>query len=452
MKTHLPCHTTERAKTNPLAVYLLRVVFSIYLGITVFITLVQMMSEYQREHEHVKTALAVTQAIFSESLTAAAWTFDSPVLSANLDGILKVPAIVGVKIDQMDKPPDWKKPFPIRLGTTADDNQPIISIAQFLVNWKAKPYLQLIPYQFQLEKNGMALGNVTFYSSHAFIFNAVKYNFFAIIVAAIIKTIVLWLLFIWAFNRFLGQKLAVFCQTMDNADIDNPETTFLKLQTDQIDELCRIEHAYNQLFKRFIEKNKALHELNDTLEQKIMLRTAELEQLNTKLTQLSISDDLTGLANRRHFNEVLAKECSRAERTDQPLALMMIDVDLFKKYNDHYGHQAGDDGLLNVAKTLKAHAHRATDLAARYGGEEFAFIAPATDEKGASTLATEICTGLANQQLPHELSPFGIITVSIGVAVFVVGDTPEALIKKADVALYSAKKQGRNTVVAFSDE
>lgn len=451
MKTHLPCHTTERAKTNPLAVYLLRVVFSIYLGITVLITLVQMISEYQREHEHVKTALAVTQAIFSESLTAAAWTFDSPVFSANLDGILKVPAIVGVKIDQMDKPPDWKKPFPIRLGTTADDNQPVISIAQFLFNWKAKSYLQLIPYKFQLEKNGMVLGNVTFYSSHAFIFNAVKYNFFTIIVAAIIKTIVLWLLFIWAFNRFLGRKLAVFCQTMDNADIDSPETTFVKLQTDQIDELCHIEHAYNQLFKRFIEKNQALHELNDTLEQKVMLRTAELEQLNTKLTQLSITDALTGLVNRRYFDEVLAKECSRAARTQQPLVLMMIDVDLFKNYNDHYGHQAGDECLLRVAEVFKTHAHRISDLAARYGGEEFAFVAPNTDRVSALVLAAGLCKALENQRITHELSPFGMVTVSIGIGVFVVDDTPGSLLKKADDALYKAKKQGRNTV-SFSDE
>ena len=99
-----------------LAVHLLNVVFSIYLVITVLITLTQMFSEYRRVQDHVKNELSTTEAIFSESLTTAAWTFDTPQLSANLDGILKIPEIVGIKIADMDKPPDWKKPFPIRLG------------------------------------------------------------------------------------------------------------------------------------------------------------------------------------------------------------------------------------------------------------------------------------------------------------------------------------------------
>lgn len=92
------------------------------------------------------------------------------------------------------------------------------------------------------------------------------------------KTIVLCLLFIWAFNRFLGKRLALFCQTMDDADIDNPETSFLKRNTDGIDELCHIEQTYNNLFTRVLEKKRALDELNATLEQKVALRTEELAQ------------------------------------------------------------------------------------------------------------------------------------------------------------------------------
>jgi diguanylate cyclase (GGDEF)-like protein len=403
-------------------------------------------SEYRRVQDHVETALTTTEAIFSESLTTAAWTFDTPQLDANLDGMLKMPAIVGIKIDGMDKPPDWKKPFPIRLGTIMDDEQRVISMNQA----QDQPYLHLIAHRFQLKKNDTVLGDVTLYSSNFVVFNTIKYSFLLIVVAAVVKTIVLWLLFMWAFNRFLGKKLAVFCQTMDETDIDNPEPLFLTLQTDDIDELCRIEQAFNNLFKRVIEKKQALDELNTTLEQKVALRTEELQQLNAVLTQLSITDGLTGLANRRYFDEVLKEECSRAARTNQPLALMIIDVDVFKKYNDHYGHQAGDDCLVTVANVFKTHAHRISDLAARYGGEEFAFIAPATNEASAVHLAQAICTALASQQLPHELSAFGIVTVSIGVAVFV-STTPEQLIKKADEALYCAKLQGRNQVVLSED-
>jgi diguanylate cyclase (GGDEF)-like protein len=332
------------------------------------------------------------------------------------------------------------------LGSVLDDEQRVINMNQV----QDQPYLQLITHRFQLKKDNALLGEVTLYSSNTVIFNSIKYSFLLIVIGAVVKTIVLWLLFIWAFNRFLGKKLAIFCQTMDDADIDNPETLLLTLQTDNIDELGRIEQAFNHLLQRVVEKKHALDELNATLEQKVALRTEELEQLNAVLTQLSMTDSLTGLANRRHFDDVLIAECHRAARTHQPLALMMIDVDLFKKYNDHYGHQAGDDCLVSVATVFKNYAHRASDLAVRYGGEEFAFIAPTTNETSALHLAQEICTALASQQLAHELSPFGIVTVSIGVAVFV-STTPEQLIKKADEALYCAKSQGRNQVVLSND-
>ncbi len=129
-----------------LAVHLLNVVFSIYLIITVLITLTQMFSEYRRVQNYVKNELSTIETIFSESLTTAAWTFDTPQLSANLDGMLKMPAIVGIKIADMDKPPDWKKPFPIRLGTIIDDEQRVISMDES----QDQPYLQLISHRFQL--------------------------------------------------------------------------------------------------------------------------------------------------------------------------------------------------------------------------------------------------------------------------------------------------------------
>ncbi|CAG1771875.1 Phytochrome-like protein cph2 [uncultured bacterium] len=433
-----------------LAVRLLNVVFSIYLVITVLITLTQMFNEYLREQANVRKTLGTTETIFSASLTTAIWDFDGIQLNASLEGILKMPKVIGLKIDQMDKPSDWSKPFPIRLGITLDDNGLIKMNGKPYTN--NKPYLQLISHTFQLRKDNLLLGDITFYSSNEVVFDAVKYSFLAIIIAAIIKTIVLWLLFIWAFNLFLGKQLNVFCETMDHADIDNPETTFLNLKTDDIEELCRIEQAFNDLFKRVLDRKQKLDELNETLEQKVIERTRELEQVNAKLLQLSTIDGLTDLANRRYFDEVLDKECHRANRAGHPLALLMMDIDEFKKYNDHYGHQAGDDCLINFAKILRSHVHRVGDLAARYGGEEFAFIAPATDEQGAIRLGTRICIELANKKLPHSLSPFDIVTTSIGVALYIAGEDPKDLIKKADQALYSAKQQGRNCVVLYNSE
>jgi diguanylate cyclase (GGDEF)-like protein len=185
------------------------------------------------------------------------------------------------------------------------------------------------------------------------------------------------------------------------------------------------------------------------LEARVAKRTAELQILNRKLEVLSTTDGLTGIANRRHFDEVLASEWSRAVRLGQPLALALLDVDWFKKYNDHYGHPAGDECLRIVAKVLASNVCRTGDLVARYGGEEFVFIAPATDGFKALSVAQMVCESLQAVGLPHELSEFGCVTVSIGVAATIPsrGDTPDILVKAADEVLFRAKVQGRNRAV-----
>ncbi|MBY0556136.1 MAG: diguanylate cyclase [Burkholderiaceae bacterium] len=182
------------------------------------------------------------------------------------------------------------------------------------------------------------------------------------------------------------------------------------------------------------------------LEEQVAARTAELEESNRKLAALSTTDGLTGVSNRRGFDLALETEWRRAARTGQTLALTMLDVDYFKKYNDHYGHLAGDSALRSVAELITSHGRRTTDLVARYGGEEFALLAAATDATDAYGTAQEICAELMRRQLPHEASPFGVMTISIGVAAMVPSDasSPEELVQMADRALYRAKEKGRN--------
>lgn len=182
------------------------------------------------------------------------------------------------------------------------------------------------------------------------------------------------------------------------------------------------------------------------LEQLVTARTAELEESNRKLAALTTTDGLTGVSNRRGFDLALETEWRRAARTGQTLALTMLDVDYFKKYNDHYGHLAGDSALRNVAELITSHGRRTTDLVARYGGEEFALLAAATDATDAYGTAQEICAELARRQLPHVASPFGVMTISIGVAAMVPSEdsTPDQLVQMADRALYRAKEKGRN--------
>ncbi len=189
------------------------------------------------------------------------------------------------------------------------------------------------------------------------------------------------------------------------------------------------------------------------LEAMVAARTHELEDSNAKLAALSSTDGLTGINNRRGFDAALESEWRRAARNGYPLALAMLDVDHFKAYNDHYGHQAGDQCLRTVADLIAAHGRRTSDLVARYGGEEFALLAPATDAQHAMSIARGICDELARLALPHAKSPHGVVTISIGVAT-AMPDEAESwtiLIEKSDRALYQAKQDGRNRA-HLSDE
>ncbi len=174
---------------------------------------------------------------------------------------------------------------------------------------------------------------------------------------------------------------------------------------------------------------------------------ARLQAANTHLQRTAMQDALTGIGNRRLFDSVLQKEQRRAARTEQPLALLMLDVDHFKAFNDSYGHQAGDVCLQRIAGTIARLAQRPADLAARLGGEEFAILLPETDVAGAIAIAERAQTAIRQLRMAHCGGVDGIVTVSIGVAVTwpqPPDGTDTDLIQLADAALYTAKAQGRN--------
>lgn len=184
------------------------------------------------------------------------------------------------------------------------------------------------------------------------------------------------------------------------------------------------------------------------LEQRVQERTQELQVLNQRLEALSLTDALTGIGNRRQFDAMLAQQWRQAQRSGTPLALAILDVDWFKPYNDLYGHPQGDACLRQVAQALEATLGRSTDFVARYGGEEFVFLAPMTDLAGALQRAEELLAAVRALNLPHSGSPYGRVTLSIGVAAMQAapGDDPQRLLQRADAALYRAKQQGRNRV------
>jgi diguanylate cyclase (GGDEF)-like protein len=184
-----------------------------------------------------------------------------------------------------------------------------------------------------------------------------------------------------------------------------------------------------------------------------ILLLAEKQQLletSDKLHQLSISDELTGLGNRRHLEYRLDREWQCALRAQKPISLVMFDLDFFKHYNDTYGHQAGDHCLRVVAEELGSLARRPGDMAARYGGEEFVLVLPETDLAHAVSIAEDCRARVESLAMPHGFSPTGVVTLSAGVATLVPDSltSRSLLLQAADKALYQAKRQGRNCIAS----
>lgn len=209
---------------------------------------------------------------------------------------------------------------------------------------------------------------------------------------------------------------------------------------DKIELIARIRsHAKNYILQK--ERDAAFFALSQLKKQ--------LESSNKKLHKLSMQDGLTGIANRRHFDDQLEAEIKNAAKSQTPVTLIMIDIDHFKLFNDNYGHQLGDECLKKVAKQLSAACLKSADVPARYGGEEFVILLPGTSQKDAAKVANRFASALTQDNIEHKLSDTAdYVTVSMGIATFDQGSEYNGieLIKNADKALYQAKENGRNRI------
>jgi diguanylate cyclase (GGDEF)-like protein len=205
----------------------------------------------------------------------------------------------------------------------------------------------------------------------------------------------------------------------------------------------------NTLGTNFNAMAKQLQEAFINLEARVAARTRELEAANNELAKIATQDGLTHIANRRRFDEFLQQEWLRCTRQNQPISILMLDVDHFKGYNDTYGHPAGDQVLIQIAALCEAQTGRSTDLTARYGGEEFVIVLSHTDAAGALQVAQSINKFVQSLAIPHASSATAdVVTISIGVATAQPSgiSNPATLIASADSALYAAKNNGRNRV------
>ncbi|MCP3926544.1 MAG: GGDEF domain-containing protein [Desulfobacterales bacterium] len=260
-----------------------------------------------------------------------------------------------------------------------------------------------------------------------------------LIISVVVANIVLRLRFRYAvFYTLL--IFFLFVLTVHNIPLMNQETvnnSILVLFTVACFTLIGNYQIENE--NRFTYLNSLLRRIN----------AAKLKESNKKLKNIAITDALTGLTNRRHFDISLEKEWKACRRSQKNLSLIFIDIDFFKNYNDNYGHQKGDECLQKVAKQLCMNVKRPRDILARYGGEEFVVLIPETDTTGTMQLAEEIRGAIEELKIPHEFSDgVNLITISLGVATLLPSDekTFLDLIQLADIALYEAKNQGRNIV------
>jgi diguanylate cyclase (GGDEF)-like protein len=204
-------------------------------------------------------------------------------------------------------------------------------------------------------------------------------------------------------------------------------------------------------YKKLFRQTQRLVKMSDRMQHSLNTLNAELQEHKEILSRMSYVDGLTSIANRRRFDECLESEWKRALRAGSSLALIILDLDYFKQFNDHYGHGAGDECLIQVAQALDSSVKRPGDLVARFGGEEFAVLLPETDYDGAFRVASKLQKNIEHLAIKHEYSAVAqFVTVSIGVALIVPGaeHSLQQLIEEADKQLYAAKRAGRNQIQA----
>lgn len=268
--------------------------------------------------------------------------------------------------------------------------------------------------------------------------------------ATLVGFLTSWLgLHILGIDQSMARQIAAIDQGVGPADAYEVE---IKFHDNGTQALLRL---IGKLYTAVSTQNMQLAHANQNLENRVVQRTLELETANARLRSVARTDGLLGIANRTHFHERLEQVCALALRGERPVGVLMLDVDCFKAFNDHYGHLHGDACLQKIAETLGGCLHRTSDLLARYGGEELVVLLPDTNLEGAQQVAQRMVEAVAQLGIAHQASVAAeMVTISVGVCAHIPYAGPDsasgsaALLACADAALYRAKNKGRNCWVA----
>lgn len=414
-----------------LSLKLMRVVFIIYLSVTFVVTAAHFFAEYDRTQSSIVAELQELEKTVHKSFETSLWQLSYPQLKALSQGLVGMPIVEGIDvIDPHEKT--------------------IVSMRDFVSD--VKPFSVFYidkTLQWVLNDQVIPLGTIRLYSSSNIIFDRVLFGFSMIALTAIVKFSVLWVLFLLAFHRFLAVPLEKLMSQVDTVHLEHIGDKRIDLGVTDQNELHQLQDRFNVMLDTLDRDRKTMlqaeRERQDWLEKEVASRTEELVEANKRLLELSETDSLTGIRNRRSFFSQSQTLLDLSVRQKQPLCFLLLDLDHFKSINDQYGHMVGDKVLCQFTKIASTQL-RKTDVLGRVGGEEFAVCLPDTALDGGHLLATKICQAVA--QNPFEFDALCIdLTVSIGLVVRTDEDTEVSqLFQKSDAKLYQAKANGRNCV------
>jgi diguanylate cyclase (GGDEF)-like protein len=392
--------------------------------------------------ETMTAELRLIDQVFQRTLSKAIWEMDRETLQTQLDSVALVPSVGRFELSILQAGRE-SEVMEHQRGERQDS----------LLAPSLHRTLTYEPYPGASE----AVGELTLEGDERILWQRLRREVTSIVVSQIIQSLLLAGLIMWIFNRTVTVHVKHIARHLGELSPANLHRAMhLDRPSLRRDELSLLEAGVNDLqgslsayLDRQHQHERDLATHRDHLAELVDDRTAELRKANLRLEELSRSDPLTGLANRRHFDELKEIEFHRARRLGQPLTVLMCDVDLFKSYNDTYGHVMGDECLQVVAETLKNAFARAGELVSRIGGEEFAVLLPGSTAIDAHRAAERLRLLLADRAVVHagsSVAPY--VTLSIGVAQFDPHtlDTFDQLLQQADQALYRAKSLGRNRI------
>lgn len=408
--------------TRGLARRMLVWILAISAVMAVMATSVQLFFDYRRDVSDLEHALRYIEENQLPGVADAAWNFNAAGLRVQLDGIGHSPWVAGAMVRYGPS-----QAAELSVGAIDPDGREVVEY----------------PLQRTVGSKVVVVGRIFIAPNLRDLYGRTVNRIAVVLSTQAVKSLVISISILLLTSGMITRHLTQMAEFAKSFEPGKDFTPFILrrgLRTPN-DELAVLADSLNDAYYRLCDAHEFEVRHNERLSEEVALRTAELHQAHQALAKIAITDKLTGLLNRFGLEEAFAGEIARAERDGKPMAVILIDIDMFKSVNDTHGHQVGDTVLQEFTSILVREA-RSTDVVGRWGGEEFIILCPEMDVEAASLFAERIRARVAAYAFPV----VGGKTGSFGVAAFRSGDTEAALMKRADDALYRAKSGGRNRV------